>query len=125
MGSLLRIAMTGDAETVAQGLREEGFIRPNVEVDPEQVLSYLDPFVEPAKHEQFHFNRPWMRGQFTRINDVKSPDFNIAFKLNLPPSYALIHRVWLGCIGVLCQLDATVPMRAELETWVPTFTAAD
>ena len=121
MGTLLRIAMTGDAHTVAEGLREEGFIRPNVDVDPEQVLSYLDPFVEPAKHELFHFNRPWMRSQFTRINDVKNPDFNIAFKLNLPPSYALIHRVWLGCIGVLCQLDATVPMRAELDRWVPTF----
>ena len=33
----------------------------------------------------------------------------------------VIHRVWLGCIGVLCQLDATVPMRAELEQWMPTF----
>lgn len=122
MGTLLRIAMTGDAQTVAEGLREEGFIRPNVDVDPEQVLSYLDPFVEPAKYEQFHFTRAWLRGQFLRINDVKNPDFNLAFKLNLPPSYALIHRVWLGCIGVLCQLDATVPMRAELEQWAPGFT---
>ncbi len=124
MGTLLRIAMSGDAHTVAEGLREEGFIRPNVEVDAEQVLNYLDPFVEPAKHEDFHFNRAWMRGQFTRMNDVKNPDFNIAFKLNLPPTYALIHRVWLGCIGVLCQLDATVPMRGELERWAPGFTEA-
>ena len=123
MGTLLRIAMAGDAQTVAEGLREEGFLRPNIEVDPEQVLGYLDPFVEPARHEQFHFTRAWLRGQFLRINDVKSPDFNLAFKLNLPPSYALIHRVWLGCIGVLCQLDATVPMRAELERWAPGFTA--
>ena len=122
MGTLLRIAMAGDAETVAEGLREEGFLQPNIDVDPEQVLGYLDPFVEPAKHEQFHFTRAWLRGQFLRINDVKSPDFNLAFKLNLPPSYALIHRVWLGCIGVLCQLDATVPMRAELERWAPGFT---
>ena len=92
------------------------------DVDATKVLNYLDPFVEPAKHETFHFTRAWMRGQFMRMNDVKNPDFNIAFKLNLPPSYALIHRVWLGCVGVLCQLDANVPMRGELERWVPTFT---
>ena len=47
--SLLRIAMSGDAQTVADGLRDEGFIRPGVEVDPEQVLNYLMPFVEPAR----------------------------------------------------------------------------
>ena len=121
MGRLLAIAMRGDADSVADGLREEGFILPNVEVDPEQVLSYLDPFVEPARHERFHFTREWIRGQFTRLNDVRNPDFTMALKLNLPPSYALIHRVWLGGIAVLCQLDATVPMRAELDEWVPDF----
>ena len=125
MGTLLRIAMTGDADTVAEGLRQEGFIRPNVDVDAVQVLNYLDPFVEPARHETFHFSRAWMRGQFSRMNDMKSPDFSMGLKLNLPPSYALIHRVWLGSIGVLCQLDATVPMRSELEQWVPDFLPAD
>ena len=123
MGSLLRIALSGDAETVMAGLREEGFVRPNVEVDAEQILNYLAPFVEPARQETFHFSREWMRGQFTRMNDVRNPDFTIALKLNLPPNYALIHRVWLGCIAVMCQLDATVPMRGEIERWVPSFTA--
>jgi predicted unusual protein kinase regulating ubiquinone biosynthesis (AarF/ABC1/UbiB family) len=121
MGRLLRIAMSGEAETVADGLRDEGFIRPNVDIDPEQVLRYLDPFVEPATHERFHFTRAWLRGEFMRLNDFKDPDFSMALKLNLPPTYALIHRVWLGGIGVLCQLDATVPIRGELEAWMPDF----
>jgi predicted unusual protein kinase regulating ubiquinone biosynthesis (AarF/ABC1/UbiB family) len=121
MGRLMRIAMSGDADTVAEGLRNEGFIRPNVEVDSEQVLRYLDPFVEPAAYERFHFTREWLRGQFMRLNDFRDPDFSMALKLNLPPTYALIHRVWLGGIGVLCQLDATVPIRGELETWMPDF----
>lgn len=124
MGSLLRIAQLGDAQTVIEGLRAEGFIKPNIEVDAEQVLGYLAPFVEPARYEEFTFSRDWMRGQFTRMNDMRNPDFAVGLKLNLPPSYALIHRVWLGCIGVLCQLGATVPMRAELTRWVPDFTAA-
>ena len=122
IGTLLRIAQSGDADSVVQGLRDEGFVLPHVDIDPEQLLNYLDPFVEPARHEFFHFNRAWLRGQFTRINDVRGPDFAIGLKINLPPSYALIHRVWLGSIGVLCQLDATVPVRGEIERWVPDFT---
>ncbi|CAB4746976.1 unannotated protein [freshwater metagenome] len=121
MGTLLRLAQSGDAETVLEGLRVEGFVRPHIDIDPEQVLSYLDPFVEPARHETFTFSRDWMRGQFTRLNDIRNPDFTVGLKLNLPPSYALIHRVWLGTIGVLCQLGATVPMRGELEQWAPGF----
>jgi predicted unusual protein kinase regulating ubiquinone biosynthesis (AarF/ABC1/UbiB family) len=124
MGRLLRIAQDGDASTVIEGLRVEGFIRPHIEVDPQQVLDYLDPFVEPARHEEFTFSREWLRTQFNRINDVRNPDFTIGLKLNLPPSYALIHRVWLGSIGVLCQMGATVPVRAELERWVPGYVPA-
>lgn len=121
MGSLLRIAQAGDADAVIQGLRDEGFIRPKVDVDAQQLLNYLDPFVEPSRHAEFTFSREWMRGQFTRLNDVRNPDFAIGMKINLPPSYALIHRVWLGSIGVLCQLGATVPVRSVLVEWVPGF----
>lgn len=122
MGSLLRIAQSGDAHAVLDGLRAEGFVRPNIDVDASQLMNYLDPFVEPSRHEEFTFSREWMRGQFSRINDVRNPDFAIGMKINLPPSYALIHRVWLGSIGVLCQLGATVPVRSVLDEWVPGFT---
>lgn len=122
IGSLLCIALDGDAATVIDGLREEGFIRPQIDVDPEQVLNYLEPFVEPARHDEFQFTRAWLRGQFNRVNDIRDPDFVVGMRLNLPPSYALIHRVWLGGIGVLCQLQASIPMRAELQEWVPGFT---
>jgi hypothetical protein len=84
----------------------------------------LEPFVEPARYEEFQFTRAWLRGRFNRINDIRDPDFVVGMKLNLPPSYALIHRVWLGGIGVLCQLQSTIPMRAELERWVPGFSRA-
>jgi predicted unusual protein kinase regulating ubiquinone biosynthesis (AarF/ABC1/UbiB family) len=125
MGSLLRIAQSGDAEAVLAGLRAEGFVRPKIDLDASQLLNYLDPFVEPSRHEEFTFSREWMRGQFSRINDVRNPDFAVGMKINLPPSYALIHRVWLGSIGVLCQLGATVPVRSVLDEWVPGFNTAD
>ena len=46
-----------------------------------------------------------MREQFERINNPRSPSFAIATKLNLPTSYLLIHRTWLGGLGVLSQLE--------------------
>jgi predicted unusual protein kinase regulating ubiquinone biosynthesis (AarF/ABC1/UbiB family) len=121
VGSLLRIAMTGDADAVLAGLREEGFVKSTSKVDAQGLLDFLDPFVDPARTETFHYSREWLRGQFARLNDPRNPDFAIGMRLNLPPSYLLIHRVWLGAIGVLCQLDANVAMRAELEEWVPGF----
>jgi predicted unusual protein kinase regulating ubiquinone biosynthesis (AarF/ABC1/UbiB family) len=122
MGQLLRIALLGDAEAVVAGLRDEGFIKPGVDVDAEQFFEAMRPFAEPAQHEYFHFSREWMRGHFTRLSDPRSPDFAAGFKINLPPQYMMIHRVWLGGIGVLSQMDATVPMRGELERWLPSFT---
>jgi predicted unusual protein kinase regulating ubiquinone biosynthesis (AarF/ABC1/UbiB family) len=123
MGQLLRLATEGDAHTVTEGLRAEGFIKEGVEVDEQQLFDALRPFAEPAEHEYFHFSRDWMRGHFSRLSDPRNPDFSTGFKINLPPQYMLIHRTWLGGIGVLSQMDATVPMRAELQRWLPTFTA--
>lgn len=123
MGELLTIAQLGDADRVLDGLREQGFVKPNIDVDAERLLRYLSPFVEPARAETFTFDREWMREQFTRIKDPRNPDYLIALKLNLPPSYALIHRVWMSGIAVLSQLGATVPMRSELERWMPPFRA--
>jgi len=121
IGRLLRVALAGDAETVVDGLREEGFVKPGVKVDAQLVLDYLSPFIDPALEERFRFDRSWMRGQFARINDPRQDNWSIGLKLNLPPEYLLVHRVWLGGIGVLCQLGAEVPMRGELEAWLPGF----
>lgn len=125
MGTLLRIAMTGDADAVLDGLRQEGFVRGSSNVGAQAMLDFLEPFVAPAATETFRFNRAWLRGQFTRLNDPRNPDFAIGMKINLPPEYLLIHRVWLGGIGVLCQLDAEVSMREVLERWVPGFAAPE
>lgn len=119
---LLSIAFKKDAENILIAMREEGFLRPKIEVEPEAILNYLAPFTEPAMVEEFQFSREWLQGVFSKINNPKDPNFNIAFKLNLPPSYLLIQRVWLGTIGVLCQLNAKIPSRAELVRFIPGLT---
>jgi predicted unusual protein kinase regulating ubiquinone biosynthesis (AarF/ABC1/UbiB family) len=121
MGALIRIAGIEDDEALLEGLRAEGFVKEKVRVDPRQLLDYLSPFVEPTKVERFRFSRDWMRTQFQRINDPRSPSYTIAIKLNLPPAYLLIHRTWLGGIGILSQLEAEAPFRQILTDSLPGF----
>jgi predicted unusual protein kinase regulating ubiquinone biosynthesis (AarF/ABC1/UbiB family) len=121
MGRLIRIAIESDEESLVAGLRAEGFIKDRIEVDPAMLLAYLAPFVEPAAQERFTFTREWMREQFERINDPRAESFTLATKLNLPTSYLLIHRTWLGALGLLSQLGATAPFRDILEESLPGF----
>src|SRR5690242_5884443 len=111
MGRLVSAALSGQADELEAGLRSEGFIKPSMSIDAEALLEYLGPFIEPLKHESFTFSRPWLRSVAAHVNDVRRPEFLVGMKLNLPPSYLLIHRVWLGGIGVLCQLNGTIPAR--------------
>src|SRR5690349_13343656 len=121
IGRLTRLAIDGDAEAVLAGLRQEGFIRPDLEIDADRVLGYLRPMLEPLAHDHFKFTREWMRTQAARIADPRNEAAQVGRQLNLPPSYLLIHRVTLGSIGVLCQLDADAPYRAVVERWQPGF----
>ncbi len=120
-GRLMRIALDADEESLVAGLRAEGFIKERIEVDARQVMDYLAPFVEPAAQDRFTFTREWMREQFERVNDPRSEEFTLAMKLNLPTSYLLIHRTWIGAIGLLSQLGATAPFREILEESLPGF----
>ncbi len=124
IGALIRIATYDAYEDVVGGLRAEGFIKPTINVDPDELRDYLGPFVEPARVQTFAFSRAWMREQFQRVGDPRQPGATLALRLNLPPSYLLIHRVWLGGIGVLCQLEAELPFRAMLEEALPGFSEA-
>jgi hypothetical protein len=119
MGALVSLALAGDAQELADGLRAEGFVRPNVSIAADQLLGFLQPFLEPMRHELFTVDRAWLRAQAARIQDPRRPDFLVGTRLNLPPDYLLIHRVWLGGIGVLSQIGGTIPMRDLLIAHLP------
>ncbi|MGW4658176.1 ABC1 kinase family protein [Streptomyces sp. NPDC004279] len=121
IGDSLRMTLEGDAQSVYELLCEEGFVKESIELDPDAVLDYLLPIIEPAQADEFTFTRGWMRSQAGRIADPRSPAYQLGKRLNLPPAYLLIHRVTLSTIGVLCQLGATVRLRDELEEWLPGF----
>ncbi|WP_183099340.1 ABC1 kinase family protein [Nocardioides pelophilus] len=121
LGRLVRLCAAGDGEALIAGLREEGFLKDRIHLDPQLLMDYLSPLVEPSQVERFRFSRAWMREQFQRLNDPKDPSYTISIKLNLPPSYVLIHRTWIGGVGVMSQLEAEAPFRAIMAEFVPGF----
>jgi predicted unusual protein kinase regulating ubiquinone biosynthesis (AarF/ABC1/UbiB family) len=124
MGRLLRHAVDGDYDLVVDGLRDEGFLKRTTDLDADTIARYIGPFVEPASVERFTFTREWMRAQTLRVSSPTSEGMGTAIKINLPPQYLLIHRVWLGGVGVLSQLGATAPFRSILEESLPGFSEA-
>jgi predicted unusual protein kinase regulating ubiquinone biosynthesis (AarF/ABC1/UbiB family) len=116
MGRILRVAQKGNAHEVAVRLHEEGFVADDI--DAEDLLDYLSPFVEPAAVDEFQFTRAWMREQFIRVRDPGASG-GVAMKLNLPANYLLIHRVWLGGLAVLAQLNAKAAFGKVLEEFLP------
>jgi predicted unusual protein kinase regulating ubiquinone biosynthesis (AarF/ABC1/UbiB family) len=124
IGELLGIALTDDYADAENLMREAGFIRPGIRVNPDDLAAYLGPFMEPARTSTYKFSRQFMRKQSARLSDPRNEGSNMLFRLNLPPSYMLIHRTWVGGIGVLCQLEAEFPFRQILEESLPGFTPA-
>ena len=121
-GRLIAVMTAEDPDDVAAGLRREGFVRPGVDVDARRLAAFLRPFSEPARQEVFTYSPEWLRAMFARgPDDPRDPDYAVAMRLTIPPEQLLTHRVWLGCVGVLCRLRATVPVRPELERWLPGF----
>lgn len=123
LGHIMRLALAARSDELVEALRDAGFIRPGTTLDPDDVHAYLSPLVAPLTTERFHFTRRWAQRQAGRMGDMQGQDFQTGRSLNLPPSWLMIHRVTAGATGILCQLDAEVPLREIVERWQPGFTA--
>lgn len=119
MGQLLAVALREDADSLLDGLRDQGFIRDAVDIEPTELLAFLEPFVAPCRVDRFPFSREWLQSVTSEINDPRGTAFRVSLRLNLPPQYILIHRVWLGGTAVLCQMGADVDTRAVVDRFLP------
>ena len=116
---MTRLALEERPDDLLQLLRDEGFVLPGSSLEADDAMAYLSPFTEPLRTESFRFNRRWLQRQAERVGDLRGPQFNTGRELNLPPQYLLVHRVTMGTLGVLCQLDADVPLRSIVQRWEP------
>jgi len=119
MKRLLKHALDDDSAALYEGFKKDGFILADVDVDPDLVLDFLVPLVEPLRTQTFKYSREWLRDQSARVGDPRNPTAKIGFQLNLPAEYVLIHRVTLGTTGIFCQLEAEGNFRDEALSWFP------
>ena len=118
IGKLLRLVHEDrDLDEIGDELRSHGFLRDGVSIDLAELRAFLAPLAEPSRAETFRFSREWLRGEAMRVARLRSS--GVLRRLNLPPSYVLIHRVSTAGIGVLCQLESEGPFRAEMLRWMP------
>ncbi|MGB9374319.1 MAG: AarF/ABC1/UbiB kinase family protein, partial [Jiangellales bacterium] len=122
-GHLIAALRSDDVDEVTHALRDAGLVRPGQHIETAKLMDYLAPFSEPARHEVFHYTRDWLRTEFGKVNDPRNPDFAVALQLTIPPDQLFTHRVWLGVVGVLAQLEARVPVADELARLLPGFAA--
>jgi predicted unusual protein kinase regulating ubiquinone biosynthesis (AarF/ABC1/UbiB family) len=60
IGRLVRLALAGDAPALYDGLVDEGFIKPDLDIDAPAVLDFLRPMLEPIAVDEFQFTRAWL-----------------------------------------------------------------
>jgi len=117
-GRVLRLMHEGgDLAELEDEFRSHGFLRDGVSVDLTALRAFLVPLAEPSRAESFRFSREWLRTETMQASTLRSS--SVLRRLNLPPSYVLIHRVLASGLGVLCQLECEVPFRAEVLRWMP------
>ena len=120
-GRVLRLMHDdGDPARLEDEFRSNGFVREGVSIDLAALRAFLAPLAEPSRAESFKFSRQWLRTEAMRVVDRRSS--SVVRRLNLPPSYVLIHRVATAGVGVLCQLEYEGPFRAEVLKWLPGYT---
>ena len=57
IGRVTRLALEGRSVDVLEALRGEGFISAEYFPDPELLMNYVVPFIEPLRQDTFHFTR--------------------------------------------------------------------
>ena len=117
-GTVLRLMHEGgDLAKLEDEFRSHGYLRDGVSVDLTALRAFLAPLAEPSRAESFRFSREWLRTETMQASALRSS--SVLRRLNLPPSYILIHRVLASGLGVLCQLECEAPFRAEVLRWMP------
>jgi hypothetical protein len=64
-----------------------------------------------------------MQEQTRLASDPFSATARTQRRLTVPPRHLLLQRVAAGLAGVLCSLDTTVAVDAELRRWLPGYGA--
>lgn len=118
LGPLLAAGRDADASELHRIAAAAGLLRPD-EVTASDLLGLLDPYLEPLRAPTYRFTRGWLQQQTWRASDPFGAVARTQRRLTVPPRHLLLLRVASGLVGVLCSLEATVPVDGEVRRWLP------
>lgn len=116
--SMMRLALAGDADALLALMSRAGYVGRGG-MDPADAIAFLNPFIEPMRQPEFHFDRAWLQGIMSVYGDVSGREFRTARSFTMPREYVMIHRVLSASVGMLCQLEATAPYQQIVHRWMP------
>ncbi|MFD2093527.1 ABC1 kinase family protein [Blastococcus deserti] len=123
LGPLLAAGRDREGPTVHELAAAAGLLQPGKVTAP-ALMDLLDPYLEPLRSPAYHFTRGWLQEQTRRVSDPRSAAARTQRRLVIPPRHLLLQRVAAGLVGVLCSLDATVPVDEEVRRWLPGYDQA-
>jgi predicted unusual protein kinase regulating ubiquinone biosynthesis (AarF/ABC1/UbiB family) len=118
LGPLLAAGRDADAAALHRIAASAGLLLPG-EVAATNLMSLLEPYLEPLRTPAYRFTRSWLQEQTRRASDPFSAAARTTRRLTIPPRHLLLQRVASGLVGVLCSLDATVRVDGELRRGLP------
>lgn len=96
-----------------------GYALERMKPSTEDIAAVLEPLTEPLRVEAFWFTRDWMRQMAARYTDWRGSEFQTARGFTMPAHYMMVHRVLIGTVAILCQLDARASIGAVVQRWAP------
>ena len=111
LGRVLTEALAGDAAALEAVLRQEGFIRKGIDDRPRGAARLPHPARRAAAPRRVHPHPRVAARRGGHVAGPAPPAVPRRAQAQPAPEYLLIHRVWLGGIGVLSQIGGTVPLR--------------
>ena len=118
LGRLLRAGRDGHPEAFHSQVLEVGLLAADA-IDPGSLLALVDPWLDVLRRDRFHFDRSWLQHEVRTWSDPRGAGGRLQRRTRIPVRHLLVQRVAFGLLGVLTSLDATVPVRAEMERWMP------
>lgn len=127
LGRNAALVLTGQHAELHANMISLRMLAPDAPVSVADIADYCGGMSEPFRLEEFTFTRTWLRTEAVKLANPRSSTHSAARHLTMAPEYLMVHRVALGMVGLLCQLEATVPIRHLEMRWSPGFreTVAD
>ncbi|MEU8894351.1 AarF/ABC1/UbiB kinase family protein [Nocardia sp. NPDC048505] len=102
-------------------IRRNGYIAPDRELDIDTVVRRLTPLRDAVVAPTIALTPDWLRTHLRAATDLRVT--NVLRQLTMPSQHTPVARTALGGLGVLGQLRAELPLRAEFTRWFPEIVA--